>query len=399
MRSMAPIHDAAEAGDSARLSSLLNDGADPNTKDRWCKTALMWASRKGHRECMELLITKGADLNEKDEDGTTALMWASRKGHRECMALLITKGVDLNEKNNDGNTALMVASKNGKRECMEELIPKGASLDEKNNAGMTALMEASDKGHRECLELLISKGADLNEKDNDGNTALATAIIRGHRECRQLLIDAILLEENEENREVLTSGILRAQLGHAEAKLAAERRALEEERRVRLNLQVKLSEAEEEYRVQLSELGEALAAERRARAEELSAWAAERETWGINTCTVCQDRVVETRFLDCTHACACEQCTAELRERGASCPLCRSAIRDVRSLRADIREAEPSVPVRLLTDTARAPVRGSARAAGLDLHSDEEAVAPTLVRDSANVYSWRPLLEGAGRPP
>ena len=38
------IHQAAADGDSARLSSLLNDGADPIIKDWMGRTALMWAS-------------------------------------------------------------------------------------------------------------------------------------------------------------------------------------------------------------------------------------------------------------------------------------------------------------------------------------------------------------------
>ena len=64
-----PLLRAVYDGDSARLSSLLNDGADPNTKDCDGTTALMWASEKGHPEYMELLITKGASLDEKDIDG------------------------------------------------------------------------------------------------------------------------------------------------------------------------------------------------------------------------------------------------------------------------------------------------------------------------------------------
>jgi len=273
---MAPIHDAAEAGDSARLSSLLNDPrADPNTKTRWGVTALMFASANGHGVCMALLIIRGADPNEKNVFGTTALMYACHYGHREPMELLITKG---------------------------------ARINEKDNRGWTALMWASRKGRRECMELLITKGADTTVMNNDWETAMDVT-------------------SNENTREILRRAPLRQlpqrrQTGPAELLAALQPRVSEMEARV-------------------TALEAELAKERRALAAEQSARALEREKWGIETCTICHDRATETRFLDCAHSCACDHCAAELRKRGAACPLCRSAIRDVHALviRAEIRDA------------------------------------------------------------
>ena len=34
----------------------------------------------------------GTDVNQADEDGETALMWASRKGHRDVAELLVGAG-------------------------------------------------------------------------------------------------------------------------------------------------------------------------------------------------------------------------------------------------------------------------------------------------------------------
>ena len=45
---------------------------------------------------MELLITKGANVNAKDEDNYTALILASKKGHKDVAELLIAKGADVN---------------------------------------------------------------------------------------------------------------------------------------------------------------------------------------------------------------------------------------------------------------------------------------------------------------
>ena len=54
-----------------------------------------------------VLIDAGADVNAKEEDGWTALMWASRYGRTETVNLLIDAGADINIKNELGWTALM----------------------------------------------------------------------------------------------------------------------------------------------------------------------------------------------------------------------------------------------------------------------------------------------------
>ena len=99
-----------------------------------------------------------------------------------------------------------------------------------------------------------------------------------------------------------------------------------------------------ELEARVSALEAELTEERSARAAER-----ERERWGVGTCSCCQDRGAETRFLDCGHSCACEQCAARIRAQGSPCPLCRAEIRDVVVLRAEIRDVEvegPSEPPR-----------------------------------------------------
>ena len=101
-----------------------------------------------------------------------------------------------------------------------------------------------------------------------------------------------------------------------------------------------------ELEARVSALEAELTEERSARAAERER---ERERWGVGTCSCCQDRGAETRFLDCGHSCACEQCAARIRAQGSPCPLCRAEIRDVVVLRAEIRDVEvegPSEPPR-----------------------------------------------------
>jgi len=70
---------AAEEGDAAALQSLLDGGADPNSRDQRSTeifgcTALMLASNKGHIEaCKVLMDTPNIELNAKHPSGMTAI--------------------------------------------------------------------------------------------------------------------------------------------------------------------------------------------------------------------------------------------------------------------------------------------------------------------------------------
>lgn len=60
---------------------LFAEGAALNTKDGWGGTALMIATREGHKGVVELLLANGADINIKDVYGETALMKAIYQGN------------------------------------------------------------------------------------------------------------------------------------------------------------------------------------------------------------------------------------------------------------------------------------------------------------------------------
>ena len=155
--------------------------------------ALLWASRNGHTEIVEMLINAGADVNAKNNDYTTALMDASTKRHTEVVRMLIDAGADVNAKNDFSNTALMIASgyyRNDNPEIVRILIQGGADVNAKNDFGSTALMKASQEGHTEIVSMLIDAGADINAKNDYGSTALTLARNPGHTEIEEILKQA-----------------------------------------------------------------------------------------------------------------------------------------------------------------------------------------------------------------
>ena len=64
----APIHDAAKAGDLAKVRQLLADGADVDARDYDGDTPLHWAARQDHADVIEGLLDAGADGSLKNDD-------------------------------------------------------------------------------------------------------------------------------------------------------------------------------------------------------------------------------------------------------------------------------------------------------------------------------------------
>jgi ankyrin repeat protein len=188
------LYKAAQKGDLLKVKHLITEGADVNAKrnDGW--TALILASRNGHKEVAQLLLAKGADVNLKTNNGVTALMYASI-GHKEIVQALLDKGADVNETDEGGSTALMMASY-GYKEVVELLLANGADVNAHNEYGNTALMSASEGGHKEVVELLLAKGADINAKRNSHANALMIASNNGHKEVVQLLKKAGTVNED-----------------------------------------------------------------------------------------------------------------------------------------------------------------------------------------------------------
>ena len=100
------VCDAARLGHLEELKRLVKAGHDVNQRGsgvgKW--TPLMWAARKGHKDCVQYLMQNGAQLDLKDEYGWTALHRAANGGHLEVMKRLVEAGQDVNQRNGRGST-------------------------------------------------------------------------------------------------------------------------------------------------------------------------------------------------------------------------------------------------------------------------------------------------------
>jgi ankyrin repeat protein len=224
------IHDAAAAGDLAKVQALLKDNpelASRSDEDGWMP--LHWAAQKGHKEVAEALLANKADVNavirkafdseampfwddprfdsKARHAGWTPLHLAAAGGHEDVVALLLANKADPKARINGriiqildapdppdninvDATALHLAAKWGSKEVTQLLLSKGAEVDAINNSRYcwTPLHIASQEGHKDVVALLLANKADVNAWTCNGFTSLLRAAEKGFKDVVELLL-------------------------------------------------------------------------------------------------------------------------------------------------------------------------------------------------------------------
>jgi uncharacterized protein len=87
------IHDAAKAGDLAKVKTLLEDyPMMVSLKDKNGYTPLHLAALNGHKDVVELLLAKGADIDARNKEGKTPLQRALKSDNYELGDILLAHG-------------------------------------------------------------------------------------------------------------------------------------------------------------------------------------------------------------------------------------------------------------------------------------------------------------------
>jgi ankyrin repeat protein len=145
-----PLKEAAARNDVAALRQLLKDGhAADEDGDSW--TALIWASRSGSIEAINLLLDAGADVNRP---GSTGDDWDA--------------------------TPLQHAILARQPGAVRALLDRGADLDLGAGRGSLApVFLAAGDTDPAILKLLLAHGADPTVEDEKGATPLSRAVSAG----------------------------------------------------------------------------------------------------------------------------------------------------------------------------------------------------------------------------
>ena len=147
------------------------------------------------RNCINLattLLDQGASVDARDRLGTRPLNRAARAGHLEMVDLLLARGAPIDARNLAGATALYAAAERGQVAVVQRLIDKGADLHLKGRSGTSPVAAAAFAGRNEVVKLLLAHGADGRAADDTGKTPVVYAAASGDLDIlRQLLAQEI----------------------------------------------------------------------------------------------------------------------------------------------------------------------------------------------------------------
>ena len=116
---------ACANGDYEKVISLINNGANANTKDMNNRTPLIFASARGSLKIVSFLTNKGAEINIKDNDGRSALFYAATAGKIEIVKILYNNNAEINYKDNTETSPIMCAKINNHNEIVQFFIDNG----------------------------------------------------------------------------------------------------------------------------------------------------------------------------------------------------------------------------------------------------------------------------------
>ena len=169
----------AKEGDADRLTKLLAQGIDSNTRSDE-EAAMMCTSLDDYVEYHDSDTGSVFEIDLLDFDRGTALITAAKHGNHGVGSLLLTHGADPNKHTKDGETALVMAAEYEHDEIVRLLLTNEADRNVQRRDGMTALLIAAEKGKEDIVSLLLINGADRQKKDENEWAALMMAVQNGH---------------------------------------------------------------------------------------------------------------------------------------------------------------------------------------------------------------------------
>src|SRR6476661_1277580 len=178
---------AAKFGNTARVASLLKEGAAVNSRDREGDTPLNMAAAKGNADLAAVLLQAGADVNLANLSGVTPLMAASFASKPEIVQALLAAGARTEPQDRVKKTATTYAAAQGCTPCLEALSRGGAPLEARLDGGLTLLMWAAGYGREDTVRFLLQRGVDPALRDERGKTAEDIARENGHTAVVQAL--------------------------------------------------------------------------------------------------------------------------------------------------------------------------------------------------------------------
>jgi outer membrane protein assembly factor BamB len=143
------LWDAARAGDTARITTALAEGADVNARARYDVTALIFAAGGGRLDAVKLLLASGADINAQDSFyRARAADMAMTNGHADVAIYLLQNGAD-------GDGVLVAAV-----QMNQDAVVKAALAGKVTRQGLQSAIGLAGAMKREALLPVIKAAID-----------------------------------------------------------------------------------------------------------------------------------------------------------------------------------------------------------------------------------------------
>lgn len=157
---LAPLAQAAAAGDRAAVRALLQQGHDVNAAGPDGATALHWAVRADDLETVDALIRAGARVSVTNVLGVSPIYVAAQHGNAAILRRLLDAGADANSADATGDTLLTAAVRAQSADAARLLIERGARVNAADpEIGQTPLIWATRVNNTEIMRLLLTAGA------------------------------------------------------------------------------------------------------------------------------------------------------------------------------------------------------------------------------------------------
>ncbi|KAK3587818.1 hypothetical protein CHS0354_019683 [Potamilus streckersoni] len=118
------LHVAAIKNDVQRVAELLQEGANPNTRDNAGWTPLHEACNHGYSEVARLLLDNGALINVPGMDNESPLHDAVTNSRLDCVRLLVSRGASLTVRTLQGFTPIDLAKTAEMKEALKAELDK-----------------------------------------------------------------------------------------------------------------------------------------------------------------------------------------------------------------------------------------------------------------------------------
>ena len=167
---------AAEQDETVDIVQMLLDNNAEINEPGTRYPPLIVAARQESMAVLQLLIDRGANVESGDLFCRTALRVAALSGRERAVRLLIENGAAIEAPNSLGNTVLFTAAgSDGLSKVVKLLLEKGANTEAIGDLGFTPLHKAAISDCGDNARLLIEYGAKTDSRDKHGRTPLQLA--------------------------------------------------------------------------------------------------------------------------------------------------------------------------------------------------------------------------------